>query len=54
MYWFDWLIIVKFDWLIDVQVVGVRSGTETAKCKQVYCDPTYVTWVKNQLISPYF
>jgi Rab GDP dissociation inhibitor len=25
------------------KVVGVRSGTETAKCKQVYCDPTYVT-----------
>lgn len=24
------------------KVVGVRSGTETAKCKQVYCDPTYV------------
>lgn len=25
------------------QVVGVRSGNETAKCKQVFCDPTYVT-----------
>jgi len=25
------------------KVVGVRSGGETAKCKQVYCDPTYVT-----------
>jgi len=25
------------------KVVGVRSGSETAKCKQVYCDPTYVT-----------
>jgi Rab GDP dissociation inhibitor len=24
------------------KVVGVRSGTETAKCKQVYCDPSYV------------
>ncbi|KAG7169480.1 Rab GDP dissociation inhibitor alpha-like [Homarus americanus] len=24
------------------KVVGVRSGNETAKCKQVYCDPTYV------------
>ncbi|CAH2005246.1 unnamed protein product [Acanthoscelides obtectus] len=24
------------------KVVGVRSGTEVAKCKQVYCDPTYV------------
>lgn len=23
-------------------VVGVRSGTETASCKQVFCDPTYV------------
>ena len=22
--------------------VGVRSGSEVAKCKQVYCDPTYV------------
>lgn len=25
------------------KVVGVRSGNETAKCKQVYCDPSYVT-----------
>lgn len=25
------------------KVVGVRSGSETAKCKQVYCDPTYVS-----------
>ena len=24
------------------KVVGVRSGDEIAKCKQVYCDPTYV------------
>merc|ERR1712243_294851 len=24
-------------------VVGVKSGGETAKCKQVYCDPTYVS-----------
>ncbi|XP_022901713.1 rab GDP dissociation inhibitor alpha [Onthophagus taurus] len=24
------------------RVVGVRSGSETAKCKQVYCDPSYV------------
>jgi len=24
------------------KVVGVRSGSETARCKQVYCDPTYV------------
>lgn len=24
------------------RVVGVRSGTEVAKCKQVYCDPSYV------------
>merc|ERR1719305_1317497 len=23
-------------------VVGVRSGNETARCKSVYCDPTYV------------
>ncbi len=23
------------------KVVGVRSGGETAKCKQVYCDPSY-------------
>ena len=23
------------------KVVGVRSGSETAKCKQVYCDPSY-------------
>ena len=23
------------------KVVGVKSGGETAKCKQVYCDPTY-------------
>ncbi|XP_008547480.1 rab GDP dissociation inhibitor alpha [Microplitis demolitor] len=26
----------------DGKVVGVRSGTETATCKQVFCDPTYV------------
>lgn len=26
----------------DGKVVGVRSGNETAKCKQVYCDPSYV------------
>lgn len=24
------------------RVVGVRSGDETAKCKQVFCDPSYV------------
>ncbi|KAL1506326.1 hypothetical protein ABEB36_005713 [Hypothenemus hampei] len=24
------------------RVTGVRSGNEIAKCKQVYCDPTYV------------
>lgn len=24
------------------RVVGVRSGDEIAKCKQVYCDPSYV------------
>lgn len=24
------------------KVVGVRSGNEIARCKQVYCDPTYV------------
>lgn len=24
------------------KVVGVRSGTEVAKCKQVYCDPSYI------------
>lgn len=23
------------------KVVGVRSGGETARCKQVYCDPSY-------------
>merc|ERR1712209_162398 len=23
------------------KVIGVKSGGETAKCKQVYCDPTY-------------
>lgn len=23
-------------------MVGVKSGGETAKCKQVFCDPTYV------------
>lgn len=26
----------------DGKLVGVRSGTEVAKCKQVYCDPSYV------------
>ena len=25
------------------KVVGVKSGGEVAKCKQVYCDPTYVS-----------
>ena len=24
------------------KVVGVKSGGEVARCKQVYCDPTYV------------
>lgn len=28
--------------LEDGKVAGVRSGGETAKCKQVYCDPSYV------------
>lgn len=27
----------------DGKVVGVKSGGEMAKCKQVYCDPTYVS-----------
>ena len=26
----------------DGKAVGVRSGTETAKCKFVVCDPSYV------------
>lgn len=26
----------------DGKVVGVRSGAEVAKCKQVYCDPSYI------------
>lgn len=26
----------------DGKVVGVRSGEEIAKCKQVYCDPSYI------------
>lgn len=26
----------------DGKVIGVRSGEEIAKCKQVYCDPSYV------------
>lgn len=25
------------------RVVGVRSGTEIVKCKQLYCDPSYVS-----------
>jgi len=25
------------------KVVGIKSGGEVAKCKQVYCDPTYVS-----------
>ena len=25
----------------DGKVVGVKSGGEVAKCKQVYCDPSY-------------
>uniref|UniRef100_U5EKB8 Rab GDP dissociation inhibitor n=1 Tax=Corethrella appendiculata TaxID=1370023 RepID=U5EKB8_9DIPT len=24
------------------KVIGVKSGTEIAKCKQIYCDPSYV------------
>ncbi|KAF4527252.1 hypothetical protein B566_EDAN006971 [Ephemera danica] len=28
--------------LQDGKVVGVRSGEEIAKCKQIYCDPSYV------------
>jgi Rab GDP dissociation inhibitor len=24
------------------KAVGVRSGEEVARCKQVYCDPSYV------------
>lgn len=24
------------------RAIGVRSGNEVAKCKQLYCDPTYV------------
>merc|ERR1711868_209156 len=27
----------------DGKVVGVKSGGEMAKCKQVYCDPSYVS-----------
>ncbi|XP_024882506.1 rab GDP dissociation inhibitor beta isoform X2 [Temnothorax curvispinosus] len=27
----------------DGKVVGVRSGDEVAQCKQVFCDPTYVS-----------
>lgn len=26
----------------DGKVVGVKSGDEVAKCKQVYCDPSYI------------
>lgn len=26
----------------DGKIIGVRSGTEIAKCKQLFCDPTYV------------
>uniref|UniRef100_A0A1L8DMH4 Rab GDP dissociation inhibitor n=1 Tax=Nyssomyia neivai TaxID=330878 RepID=A0A1L8DMH4_9DIPT len=35
------------------KVVGVRSGTEVARCKQVYCDPSYFpqkTHKKGQVI----
>ncbi len=24
------------------RIMGVRSGSETARCKQLYCDPSYV------------
>jgi len=24
------------------KVVGVKSGDEVARCKQIYCDPSYV------------
>lgn len=33
------------------KVVGVRSGDEIAKCKQVYCDPSYVPDKVGQLHS---
>lgn len=26
----------------DRNVIGVKSGNEVAKCKQVYCDPSYI------------
>lgn len=26
----------------DGKVTGVKSGEEVARCKQVYCDPSYV------------
>ena len=33
----------------DGKVVGVKSGGEVAKCKQVYCDPSYAPNKVNEL-----
>lgn len=33
------------------KVVGVKSGGETARCKQLYCDPTYVPDRVEKVIS---
>ena len=35
------------------KAVGVRSGGEVARCKQVYCDPTYVPDRVNKVIARY-
>lgn len=36
------------------KVIGVRSGGEMARCKQVYCDPTYVPDRVEKVIIYYF
>ena len=36
------------------KVVGVRSGGEVAKCKQVYCDPSYARYSELQCSWRYY
>lgn len=44
--------VVKFKWQVEFddegKVCGVTSEGETAKCKKVVCDPSYLT---NKVIS---
>ena len=33
------------------KVIGVKSGGEVAKCKQVFCDPTYVRYIASSFAT---